>query len=300
MQQSAPTPVAQAMLAALRARHTLGTRPIVPLRHPGTGNTVYFIGKDLVLRVPRALPSCIAGAHVEALVVPLARQAGVRAPRLVAFDAACDILPVPYTLYERIPGLPLLQQGCDGGAPAVWHALGADLARLHAGVVIEGPAATLWPLAPPDEPDARPWLLQLAREGTFSPGEADWLEGLLDRRLAPGGSPARWRFCHGDVHTGNVMVDSGATEYRALLDWSSAGWGDAAWDFAAVPFGALPPLRAGYGTVAPRGAEPSGELIALRHLQLSLFGLHRGRDGSRAQAITTAARLLAGLRTFLG
>src|SRR5689334_9720788 len=67
----------------------------------------YALGHDYVLRVPRKHPHFIATARKEAIVVPAARAAGVRTPMIVVFDDSRELLPVPYTIYERIHGATL-------------------------------------------------------------------------------------------------------------------------------------------------------------------------------------------------
>ena len=50
-------------------------------------------GDDLILRIPRDAPLFVAAIRNEAIAVPLARAAGVRTPRLVAFDDRLHLVP---------------------------------------------------------------------------------------------------------------------------------------------------------------------------------------------------------------
>src|SRR5262245_18935171 len=126
------TEVGPEALAAILARHGLPpSTPVTRMVSTGIINTIYAIGDDLVLRVPRAkYGDCI---YREARVVPQARAAGVRPPALVAMDDRLDILPVPYALYERVHAATLgLLYREPADAEHAWHALGRDLARFHA------------------------------------------------------------------------------------------------------------------------------------------------------------------------
>ena len=78
-------------------------------------------------------------------------------------------------MYERVRGETLELLGLDPvTTPAVYRALGRDLARLHAGVSSDGPAGQLGaPNLPQGDP--RPLPEQLATEGYFSVVEARWL-----------------------------------------------------------------------------------------------------------------------------
>ena len=63
-----------------------------------------FDADNLMLRIPRNHPRFILATRNEAIAVPLAMAAGVRTPVLAVYDGTLSILPVPYSLYERLPG----------------------------------------------------------------------------------------------------------------------------------------------------------------------------------------------------
>ena len=108
-------------------------------------------------------------------------------------------------------------------------------------------------------PDPRPWLDQIAQEGYFTPMEARWLHGWLDRLAPVALASARRCFLHGDIQTTNMLVRAGSLDYLAVIDWGSAGWGDPTWDFAGVPLRAVPLLLHGYRTVAALAGEGTVE-----------------------------------------
>lgn len=252
-----------------------------PLPEVGVFNRIYALGDDLVLRIPRDHPAFVAAARKEAVAVPAAREAGVRTPAMVHFDASCDLLPVPYSVYERVRGETLGLLDLDpADVPEVWTELGRDLGRLHAGVREDGPAAGL---EVETMPDPRPWPGELAAEGHFSDAEARWFSRWLEK-LAPAAlAPIRRRFLHGDSQATNVMVRSGSLDYLAVLDWGGSGWGDPAWDFAGVPLRVVPFMLEGYREILPPEDDVEARIL-WRHLQLSLYLLRRDPQPGRSWA----------------
>lgn len=257
------------------------------------------MGRDLVLKVPYDEPAAIASVRTESAVVPFAIAAGVRTPRLVAYDPSLELLPVPYAIYERVRGVPLGSLGLEPESvgPA-WRGLGRDLALAHGRVSPQGPLASLRSFDQSPELDPRPWLGKFAAGGCLSAADARWLGDLLDR-LAPAAlAPVRKCFCHGDANASNMMVRPDTRGYLALLDWAGAGWLDPAWDFAAVDLGAVPYMLAGHREVAPiEGDDTAEHRILWCHLQQTLFHLRR----ELSQGPTPEPRidrLVAKARTF--
>lgn len=230
--------------------------------------------------------------------MPVAREVGVRTPRMLAFDDSLDLLPVPYSIYERARGetLGLLDQD-PASNPGVWRQLGHDLALLHSGVSEDGPAGGL----DVDEmPDPRPWPGELAEAGYFTATEAWWLEDWLELLAPHALAPVTRRFLHGDSQATNVIVESGSLEYVAVLDWGSCGWGDPAWDFAGVPLRVVPSMLEGYGAVVSiEGGENVEARILWRHLQLSLYLMRREPQPGRSWAERPLGMLLDVMRFSL-
>ena len=64
-------------------------------------------------------------AQKELAAVPAARAAGVRTPAIVVADDSCDVVPVPYAVYERVHAESLEAIGADAEEAAeVWRELG--------------------------------------------------------------------------------------------------------------------------------------------------------------------------------
>ena len=282
------------VLSAIAARYG---GPAVRLPEVGIFNAVFLLGDDMVLRVPRDHPDFVAATRREILAVPAARDAGVRTPRLVVIDDACDLLPVPFLIYERVRGEPLGWLDLDpSDTPDVWRELGRDLAALHLGVEAEGPIAALRPEV---LDDPRLCVEDLATDGQFTVVEARWLGRWLEM-LAPAALlsvPAR--FLHGDVQATNVMVRPNSLEYLALIDWGGAGWGDPAHDLAGFPLRAVPWVLSGYREVRPDRDESIEARILWRHLQLAVWLLQRPPQPGRSWAERPAAMLVEILRFFL-
>jgi len=271
-------------LAAVLTALGLTGAPVVRLAEVGIFNAIFAVRDDLVLRVPRQHPAFVEASRKEALAVPAARSAGVRTPRLVAFDDTLEVLPVPYSLDERVPGGVLEAAEAEPTAAAeVYRELGRDLGRLHGGVERSGALAE-FELEGLPEPDQGPE--ELVDSGHLGRSEQRWLSAWVARlkaRIAAG--PERPDvFRHGDVQATNVMVSDGHG-YLALLDWGACGWGDPAHDFAGVPFAGAPAMLAGYREERDLPADGSIEAaIVLRELQIALFLLRRPGQPGRSWA----------------
>jgi aminoglycoside phosphotransferase (APT) family kinase protein len=289
-------------LGALRAvagRHGLRPPAAVPRPWLGATSAVYPLG-SAVLKVPHAGPAAVEAVRVDAMVGAAAQAVGVRTPGVLAVveAGAGDLLPVPYSLHERIRGRPLTRRAGSPAAAGAWREVGRDLARLHAGVPRSGPLAGLRSFAQSPATDPRPWATELEHQGVLTRSEARWLADLLDD-LAPAALAAvPPAFCHGDVNAANVLVAPASVRFLALIDWAGAGWLDPAWDFAGVPLRAVPPMLAGHREVAALAHDATAEArIFWCHLQ---FALHTLRAHPAAPEVhrRRAARLVRRAREF--
>ena len=302
--QLAPLPdVSPKTLRAIAVRHGLSVSPgdnaFTRLPDSGICNGHWLLGDDHVLRVPRLAPNFARAIRREALVVPIARNAGVQTPAIVACDEALDLLPVPYAIYERVRGASLESLAPEPATtPRVWRAVGRDLARLHGGIPRTHPLDLLREETPRD---IRPLAARRASEGYFGVAEARWLMGWLER-LAPAAlAPITLRFCHADVQSANVMVAhaqaSEAPRYAALIDWGDAQWRDPAWDCAGMPLRAAPHVLDGHREVAALDGDETAEARVLwRHLHLALAMLERGPQPARSWAERPLGMLIDVLR----
>jgi hygromycin-B 7''-O-kinase len=265
-------------LAALRvvARQE-GLRQPSRMPRPSVGATsaVYPLGRA-VLKVPHVGAEAIEAVRVDARVSGVARQAGVRTPKLIAFIEAGGVgdLAVPCALYERVRGRTLARRSASSAAVGAWREVGCDLAKLHTGVVRIGDVAGLRLFRQSPETDPRPWVAELTGRGMLSTRQSRWFERVLDV-LAPAAlAEVPQCFCHGDVNAANVLVAPVSVGFLGLIDWAGAGWLDPAWDFAGVPLRVVPAMLAAHREVAPMVHDATAEArILWCHLQFALYVL---------------------------
>lgn len=285
-------------LRSIASRHRLDVASFSRLPQIGIFNAIYALGDDLILRVPRDHPRFIGAARNETIAVPLAKAAGVRTPALLVFDDAADILPVPYSIYERVEGAALEQSiGDSAHTTGAWNELGRDLALLHRGVAQCAPATEL--IIHDQKSDPRPVPEIIARAGYFTSVEADWLTAWLDR-LAPYATEALpQRFLHGDTQATNVMVEPQSLTYRAVIDWGNCRWGDIAIDFSGIALRSVPALLEGYREVAGSDDNTMEARILWEHLKIALHQLRGQPQPECSWAERPIGMLLEILRFFL-
>ena len=301
MQPTTHTPVSTQVMLSIIQRHRLQVRSFSLRPWVGGGSCVYQLEDTSVLKVPHDDPAPITSIAIEAAAAVHAHAAGVRTPRLIAFDDSLDLLPVPYLVYERVHGEPLPQ---IGRSPAtvrrIWREVGGDLARLHTRVGLDMSLRPLPKHEQSPDTDPRPWVENLHRAGDLTDAEACWLGDVLDR-LAPATlAPLSLCFCHGDVNAGNVMVGHREPRtYAALLDWGGAGWADPASDFSGIALEFVPSVLRGHREIALLEDDDTAEVRVLWfYLRLALFGLNRNvtTESERARRIE---RLLGDTGAFL-
>jgi aminoglycoside phosphotransferase (APT) family kinase protein len=256
---------------------SVGVDEVHRLASMGIVHSIYALGSELVLRVPKAHPDAIADAYTGLVATPAAVAAGVSTPRIVAFDESMDIVSVPFSIFERVHGVPLSER--LGPHPedhaSIWFALGRDVAMLHGNVAtVADPHAYL------DSHDRmhdhEQVLADLERDGYLGREAATWVDDVLSRLRPAIPEPDTFRrFLHGDVTATNVLVRDDA--YESLIDWDDAGWGDPAMDFVSLPARVIDVVLAGYRSVMPIDGDDTAEqrilwdklLGALQRLRLS-------------------------------
>jgi aminoglycoside phosphotransferase (APT) family kinase protein len=252
--------ISDEILRGIRRKHKIDFEGCLPVKSVGIINDVYKLGDRYVLRVPKYFGGPTDQAFREQKAIPAARAAGVRTPNLVAFDADCDILEIPYLIVEFVDAPNFESRNRDpASTPEVWRELGRDLAKLHAGtVVLEPPTwADIHLLS-----DPRPKIDECFRLRWLSPIEAARLHAWVDR-LAPlvAGSIVRGpRFVHADVQMSNVLVAGGTCDYLALIDWGCALMcDDVTVDFLATPMSAVPLMLEGHREIAKLDMDETAE-----------------------------------------
>jgi aminoglycoside phosphotransferase (APT) family kinase protein len=246
---------------ALLAAHRFSGR-WVSLSTTGLANRVYAT-VDVVLRVATDHPDAIPDARTESVAAPVARDAGIRTPRLLAFDDSRALVNRPFSIWERVHGETL---GCAGldvwRRERVWHEVGNELAQLH-GRVRACPDPHDYLDTPGYDLNLGPTMARLVDSGLVGLDTARELEAFLDQ-LAPYVSAVGHERCfvHGDVHEWNVMCTREGG-LLALTDWGDAGWGDPVLDFVAVPLDMMSAAFDGYGANnrTRLGAIPEARII---------------------------------------
>jgi aminoglycoside phosphotransferase (APT) family kinase protein len=248
-------------LRAIVDRHgiTVGKDDLHRLDSMGIVHSIYALGEALVLRVPKLHPDALADAYTGSVAAPAAFRAGVSTPRLVVFDESFDIVPVPFSIFERIHAEPL--SGRLGADPQkhwpIWHELGRQLAILHANVTaVPDPHGHLDPHLRLLDPE--PLLSDLERNGYLGNEAAPWARDALSR-LRPAVPPTDTfrRFIHGDVTATNVLVRDDT--FHSIIDWDDAGWGDPAMDLVSLPLRVIDATLTGYRSVMPLDGDDTAE-----------------------------------------
>jgi aminoglycoside phosphotransferase (APT) family kinase protein len=260
-------------------------------------------------------PSQVAASLTRAqeyAVLRVAHEAGVLAPapRFLCEDA--DVLGRVFFIMDRLPGVAAGHRLTREAAlvpepPALVHALGANLARIHA---IRPPLSARVALpAPPRDPaldtiaNYREWLD--AFDATYPALEFGlrWCE-----RHAPASFDVT--LVHRDYRTGNYLVEDG--KLTGVLDWEFAGFGDPredlgwftarCWRFAAPEreaggIAALAPFLDGYASIAQRRISRQ-ELVywqVMAHLRWAIIALQqarRHRAGERSLELALTGRIV--------
>lgn len=238
---------------------TIGRDDVHRLDSMGIVHSIYALGEKLVLRVPKLHPDALADAYTGSVAAPAAVSAGVSTPRLVVFDESCDIVPVPYSIFERMHAGPLsVHLGADPQHHRpIWHELGRQLATLHANVTaVPDPHGYLDPHGRMHDPEQL--LTGLERDGYLGDEAAPWARDVL-QRLHPAVPPPDTfrRFIHGDVTGTNVLVRDDT--FHSIIDWDDAGWGDPAMEFVSLPLRVIDAALTGYRSVMPLDGDDTAE-----------------------------------------
>lgn len=204
--------------------------PWAPLTTTGLAKKVYATD-DVVIAIATDHPDAIADARTESVAAPVARAAGVRTPRLIAFDDSRALIDRPWSVWERVPGVPLRERWPDA-TQAPWREVGAELARLHRAVTV-CPDPRGWLDRHARASDPRASLPALRDDGVLDATRAAWVERVAARLEPVSRRAATPRFLHGDAHGMNVIVDDAGG--LQLIDWGDAGWGDPAIELAELP-----------------------------------------------------------------
>ena len=230
------------------------------LEATGVANRIYAT-QDVVLRVATDHPDAIVDARTESIAAPVARQASILTPQLVAFDDSRMFVDRPFSLWERVHGETLgLLDLCGSIREGVWREVGQQISRLH-DRVRSCPDPNGYLDTPGRELRLDLVLQRFADSGHASSDDVREIENLnsdLSPFISRGGVPNC--FLHNDLHEWNIMCGRKGG-LLALIDWGDAGWGDPTLDFAAVPLDSISAVLEGYDRTERLGDYPEARFV---------------------------------------
>jgi aminoglycoside phosphotransferase (APT) family kinase protein len=231
------------------------------LQATGVANRIYATA-DLVLRVATDHPDAIVDARTESIAAPVARDAGILTPRLIAFDDSRTIVDRPFSLWERVHGETLGLADLRGTIrEGIWLKVGQQIARLHNRVrSCPDPNGYL------DTPKRELRLeLVLQQFNDCRRGNAAVVREVEHLLSDLGPFVCRSRgvpdcFVHNDLHEWNIMCDAQGG-LLAVIDWGDAGWGDPTLDFAAIPLDFVSAALEGYDRTERLGEYAEARIV---------------------------------------
>ena len=237
------------------AHYGVAEKDVVPAPTQGQVNLTVFLGRELVLRIPRTTRAA-EQLSKESVVIPLVIDAGVPTPRLVRYDSTLRVASLPYMVLQRVHGTTLAELAPD---PTAYHhtleSLGEILVTLH-----QIRVSTVGPVRAIPEPFTfllSELLHELVDAGEIGTAQHDWLLERFTYLQPKGLSRADPALLHRDVIPSNVIVGSDGL-VTALLDWGCAEWGSPARDLVGLPIRELPDLLSGYRSALTAASSPDG------------------------------------------
>lgn len=224
-------------LLAAQFPHWAGL-PIRPIASTGADNTLYALGADLVVRLPRGEWSAARVAKEHRWLPWLAPQLPIAIPVPRGVGLPGEGFPWPWSIYPWLPGEPATADRIADPRGLAGE-LAAFVAALRRIDPTEGPPAGA-SLALRDAP-VRAAIAALGDVIDAAAATAAWEAAL--RQPAWTGPPV---WLHGDLAPGNVLLVGG--HLGAVIDFAGMGVGDPADDlrlaWTLLPAGARATFRA--------------------------------------------------------
>jgi aminoglycoside phosphotransferase (APT) family kinase protein len=230
-------------VSAIAAHYGMSREDVSVAPRQGQVNLTVYLGRELVLRIPRdrAVEDRLAK---EAAVIPLVQGAGVPTSSLVKYDASLRIADVPYIVLERLHGQTLQEWGYEPESSLRANtSLSKILAQLHELRMTD--IGSIHGVPAPHVFSTDQLVASLSEAGELGTAQARWLTEWFAFLETQGPVRSETVLLHGDVIPSNLMVDADG-HVTAILDWGSADWGDAVRDFVDLPARALPSLLSAY------------------------------------------------------
>ncbi|MFD4673756.1 aminoglycoside phosphotransferase family protein [Lentzea sp. NPDC058450] len=191
--------------------------PLREVKHGGTSHSLFRLGDELTVRLPRREWAWNEAAKEAAIVPLVAPHVPVAVPEPVALGLADDRYPYQWSVVRWIEGeLAPIEDVSDGTPLAL-----AEVVRSLHGMDATGLEWTPNRGRPVEAGDDELVRVNIAALGGSPRLTAVWEEALRAPRWD---GPGRW--LHADLHVGNLLFREG--ELTGVIDWGSAGIGDPA------------------------------------------------------------------------
>lgn len=191
----------------------------------GTDNSIYRLGEDKVIRLPRRA-SAVEPIRKERHWLPrLAPHLPLEIPAPLGTGAPDATFPYPWSVYRWLDGENLLERPPTDLADTA-HRLGKFVNALQSVDPTGGPRSVrATPVNPDDDTAVRTTIEKFATAGPLDPAPtlAVWKTAL---QTPPWTNPPVW--IHGDLYTGNLLGQHG--QLSAVIDFGLLGLGDPACD----------------------------------------------------------------------
>lgn len=265
--------------------------PIRPVAHSGVDNRTFYLGADMLVRLPSQAGYAPQVAREQRWLPWLAPQLPLPIPTPLAEGTPGQGYPFRWSVYRYLPGTSMAP---DGQVPdGVPEALAGFLLELQALPAAGGPE-------PGPQNYHRGGQLSVYRTQSEealvrlnSRQDLDWAHERLLAALAAappvGAAQARW--LHGDIAPGNLLLNEG--KLAAVIDFGLMAVGDPACDYAIAWTNFNATQRAAFRRAL--GADDDSWLRAqgwaLWKALILVAGLANGTDGVRRQAERTLEAL---------
>lgn len=201
--------------------------PLKAILSAGTDNTIYQLGDDMVVRLPRALSAALQVEKEQKWLPQLAPLLSLKIPLPLAHGIPSNSYPCPWSVYSWIEGDNATPEHISDPCDAAIR-LGTFIFELQGIDIADGPL-------PGEHNFFRGVALGLRDKG-FRVSLAA-LTGVIDVDAAASAwdsalQAPEWRaqprWIHGDLHVGNLLAQEG--RLSSVIDFGGLGVGDPACD----------------------------------------------------------------------
>lgn len=198
--------------------------PLARVDSWGTDNTIYRLGADLVVRLPRSAETARFVLVEREWLPRLAPELPLRVPEVCGTGEPGAGFPYPWAVYRWLDGTDLAGRvGVE--LPEVAVALGGFLAALWRVDPAGGPRSRrAEPVSVRDDAEVRDDIRQLAAAG--------WVDAAAATAVSEAGLAVPWTgepaWIHGDLLPGNLLASG--DRLTAVIDFGLMGVGDPAGD----------------------------------------------------------------------